>query len=70
MLLIMISDQYPNYYKAVEVYTGYIDSLDIVILFSSADNVSSPELMVLLIVRRPSSVVVRRRPSSVRQLLL
>ena len=33
-------------------------------LFSSADNVSSAELMVLLIVRRPSSVVVRRRPSS------
>ena len=31
---------------------------------SSADNVSSAELMVLLIVRRPSSVVVRRRPST------
>ena len=30
----MISDQYPNYYKALEVYTGYFDSLDIVILFS------------------------------------
>ena len=30
-------------------------------IFSSADNVSSAELMVLLIVRRPSSVV--RRPS-------
>ena len=46
-------------------------------VFSSADNVSSAELMVLLIVRRPSSVVRRpsssvvvRRPSSVRQLLL
>ena len=32
-------------------------------LFSSADNVSSAELMVLLILRRPSSSVVRRRPS-------
>ena len=32
--------------------------------FSSADDVSSAELMVLLIVRHPSSVV-RRRPSSV-----
>ena len=30
----MISDQYPNYYKAVEVYTGYFDSLDMVILCS------------------------------------
>ena len=29
-------------------------------VFSSADNVSLAELMVLLIVRRPSSVVVRR----------
>ena len=33
-------------------------------IFSSADNISSAELMVLLIVRCPSSVV-RRRPSSV-----
>ena len=33
MLLILISDQYPNYYKALEIYTGYFDSLDIVILF-------------------------------------
>ena len=29
MLLIMIPDQYPNYYKVLEVYTGYFDSLDI-----------------------------------------
>ena len=29
----MIPDQYPNYYKALEIYTGYFDSLDI-ILFS------------------------------------
>ena len=30
MLLIMIPDQYPNYmyYKAVEIYTEYFDSLD------------------------------------------
>ena len=34
MLLITISDQYPNCYKAVEVYNGYFDSLDIMILFS------------------------------------
>ena len=33
----------------------------LVVLISSADNVSSAELMVLLIVRRPSSVV---RPST------
>ena len=33
MLLIMISDQYPNYNKAVEVCTGYFDNLDIVIFF-------------------------------------
>ena len=34
MLLIVIPDQYPNYYKALEIYTGYFDSLDIMILFS------------------------------------
>ena len=34
MLLIEIPDQYPNNYKALEIYTGYIDSLDIMILFS------------------------------------
>ena len=30
MLLIMIPDQYPNYYmyKALQIYTGYFDSLD------------------------------------------
>ena len=30
----MILDQYPNYYKVLEIYTGYFDSLDIMILFS------------------------------------
>ena len=34
MLLIMIPDQYPNNYKTLEIYTGYFDSLDIMILFS------------------------------------
>ena len=34
MLLIMTPEQNPNYYKALEIYTGYIDSLDIMILFS------------------------------------
>ena len=37
MLLIMIPDQYreyPNYYKAEEIYTGYFNSLDIMILLS------------------------------------
>ena len=34
MLLIMIHDQYTNYYKVLEIYPGYFDSLDIVILFS------------------------------------
>ena len=34
MLLITIPDQYPNYYKALEICTGYFDSLDIMILFS------------------------------------
>ena len=34
MLLIMIPDQYPNYCKALEIYTGYFDSLDNMILFS------------------------------------
>ena len=28
MLFIMIPDQYPNYYKALEIYPGYFDSLD------------------------------------------
>ena len=32
MLLIMISDQYPYYYKVLEIYIGYFDSLDIMIL--------------------------------------
>ena len=26
MLLIMIPDQYPNYYKTLEIYTGYYDT--------------------------------------------
>ena len=30
----MIPDQYANYYKVSEIYTGYFDSLDIMILFS------------------------------------
>ena len=30
----MIPDQYPNYYEALEIYTGYFDSLDIMILLS------------------------------------
>ena len=30
----MIPDQYPNYYKTLEIYTGYFDSLDNVILLS------------------------------------
>ena len=33
ILLIMIPDQYPNYYIELEIYTGYFDSLDIMILF-------------------------------------
>ena len=28
MLLIMIPDQYPNYYKALEIYTRYFNILD------------------------------------------
>ena len=31
MLLIMIPDQYLNYYKVLEICTGYFDSLDIMI---------------------------------------
>ena len=34
MLLIMISDQYPNNYKALKIYTEYFDSLDNMILLS------------------------------------
>ena len=34
MLLIMIPDRYPNYYKALEIYTGYFDSLDNMMLLS------------------------------------
>ena len=30
----MIPDQYPNYYKALEIYTGYFNSLDNMILLS------------------------------------
>ena len=30
----MIPDQYPNYYKVLGIYTGYFDSLDIMIHFS------------------------------------
>ena len=29
----MTPDQYPNYYKALKIYTGYFDSVDIMILF-------------------------------------
>ena len=30
----MIPDLYPNYYKASEIYTGYFDSLDNMIVLS------------------------------------
>ena len=30
----MVMLRYPNYYKALEIYTGYFESLDIMILFS------------------------------------
>ena len=30
----MIPDQYPNYYKALEIHTGYFDSLNNMILLS------------------------------------
>ena len=29
----MISDQYHNYYIALQIYTGYLDSLDNMIVF-------------------------------------
>ena len=29
----MIPDQYPNYYKPLEIHIGYFDSLDIMIIF-------------------------------------
>ena len=29
-----ISDQYTNYYKAFEIYAGYINTLEFMILFS------------------------------------
>ena len=32
----MIPDQYPNYYKALEIYTGYFNSLDIMILLKKS----------------------------------
>ena len=35
MLLIVIPDQFPNYCKVLEIYTGYFDSMDIMILFFS-----------------------------------
>ena len=44
MLHIMIPDQYPNYYKAVEMYTGYLDSLEIAILLYCSSSSSGYEL--------------------------
>ena len=35
----MIPDKYHNHYKALEIYTGYFDSLDIMILFPYPSNV-------------------------------
>ena len=34
MLRIMMPDQYPNYYKVLEIFNGCFHSLDIMILFS------------------------------------
>ena len=42
MLLIMITDQYSNYYKAWKIYTGYFDSLDIITLFSYPSSIVIP----------------------------
>ena len=48
-MLRMIPDQYPNYYKALEIYSGYFDSLDIMILFSYPSSiVITTEYCILL----------------------
>ena len=36
----MIPDEYPNYYKVLEIYTGYFDSLVIMILFSYPSSIA------------------------------
>ena len=48
MLLIMMPDQYPNYYNALEIYTGYFDSLDNMILFSLSQHYRNNERLLYM----------------------
>ena len=49
MLLIMIPDQYLNHYKALEIYTGYFNSLDNMILFVLSQQYRNNERLLYLI---------------------
>ena len=49
MLLIMTPDQYPNYYKVLEICTGYFDSLDIMILFFLSQQYCNNERLLYLL---------------------
>ena len=46
MLFIMIPDQYPNYYKVLEIYAGYFNSLDTMILFFSSQQYRNNERLL------------------------
>ena len=48
MLLIMIPDQYPNHYQAVEIYTRYFDSLDILMVFFLSPQYHNNEKLLYL----------------------
>ena len=41
----MIPDQHPNYYKALEIYTGYFDRLDFMIPFSYPSSIVITRLL-------------------------
>ena len=45
----MIPGQYPNYYKALEIYTGYFDSLDIMILFLFQQYCNNKRLLYIIL---------------------
>ena len=65
MLLITIPDQYCNDYKALQIYTGYFDSLGIMILSSYPSSIIVTRDYCLLDAMRamysfPRSVIFQR----------
>ena len=57
----MIPDQYPNYYKVLEIYSGYFDSLDIMTLFSYPNSIVLTRDYCTLCLQKINRTAIRPR---------